>query len=442
MINRSEGKKELSTSVEVLSRPVFKKIGIEEKTLFVPVDRLAELQQAIYDGRALEKCKPAYRGAVFLLNACFMAYFAPTRDNLDIPISVSYATLFCGKGAIWKKVRKLLEGLGAIICDEKMKVGKKCFVYRLTDDWARSSTWRKSSTFQDWPVISSPQQSLPYLSIDVPEALELLERTYPMRRVQGKSVIDQRTGERRLRLWEENNYRAYKDRIEHFCNRYSIVQTGRLYTMANGLPKELRQALRIHGEHTVEVDVKCCQPLLTSVLYKRDSPEKFKYLHLVQTGDVYATVRDAVRPNMDRNVFKQEHFIPWLFGSSETTNECVPEIEAWFEKEFPELMARIREIGSVSNSKNKNARNPKALPRYLQKLESKAIWQAVEAAGIPAVSIHDGVRVRPCDLERTLEVLMNSFESLYNLKPQIEISDVLKELNLFETIVANSKFYN
>ncbi|BCU78141.1 hypothetical protein llg_28560 [Luteolibacter sp. LG18] len=371
---------------------------------------------------------------MFLLGACYLKYYDRSRVNRDAPIASQYTRPFAKDGKIWKEVRELLVGMGAVTCDYSYTIGSKCYYHTLTAAWA-GETWKLQGVFEDWPIIAGSLSSLPYLSIDTEEALGLLDRSYAMRSVKAKKVF--RRTKRKGNYWDtstwgEDERQIFEHYIQTFDNRFSVSKTGRLYTMANALPKELRHALRIHGERTEELDVKCCQPLLLVTLYPRQTLEKAKFQSLVEHGDVYAAARDTICGTMDRNEFKNNHFIPWLFGSKEGFNPYAPAIEAWFAIQFPELMAEIRRIGKVKNAKDETARNPKALPRHLQRLESKLIWKTVEAAGIPAVSIHDGVRVRVGDLEKARAVLMASFWDSYQLTPQIEVSDVLKNLRTFE----------
>ncbi len=113
-------------------------------------------------------------------------------------------------------------------------------------------------------------------------------------------------------------------------------QTGRVFTSATGLKKEIRQLLLHNGEDTVEIDVSCCQPLLLVLLATHVPKEELsRYQTLTESGLFYDTIANAL--SLQRNDVKAG-FVKWLFGASisKTKKAAKPlvDIDGWFKDEI------------------------------------------------------------------------------------------------------------
>jgi len=403
----------------------FRKTNEEEASFFIPESKLKELKSIPFNKKTIGDSRPAYRAAVFLLHSCHLArywsqdeYYAASSQRMR---------LICNDSRTWSKLWKTLEKHGIIECDRKALLGVRGFGFRISDEWEENGGWRKSGHFPDWPLLSDDRSQITGLELDLEAAKQTLWRLYQMRavtprvkRAKRKKGAVVRQG--RLSYWNHETYEVALYRLENFTAHFAISKKGgRIFTDANQLPKELRSHLILFSEETAELDIRNCQPLILSTLAPNGS-ERDLYTALAESGEIYEKIGTAVAPAMSRDDFKAA-FIGWLFGESELNNPLKLEIEKWFANNFPELLAVIRKYME---------RGPKVLPRELQRRESKCIWRAVEAAGIPFVSTHDGVRVRVSDLAKVRAILMESFNRQFGLSPTIVEVDVLKNLHEFE----------
>lgn len=430
-----------------------RKIGTREVNFFVPEERLEELKKLRIKTRkikAVGASRPAMRALIYLLHCCHIAPYVSDNSDGWARISSKYMEFICNDRRTWAAVRSALVAHGVIECDNKARRGEKSYGYRLTAEWLKGVQWKRTGCILDWPEVTDGWREISYLGFDRNAAVELLDRIYRMRRevprfkkrgpAKGQAKLSSAKGSKMVWVestWDQTTYEAFLWRIENFRKSYRICGTGRLFTDANTIPKELRSLVTIMGEATVELDVANCQPLLLWTLYPQESVEAFRYRKLAESGKLYEAARDAVlggdyeqmketlleseRVEFERNNFKNRYFVPFLFGEG-AGNRMKPKIEGWLAKEFPEILAIIR---------NFLLKGPKALPRALQKMESDLIWKAVDAAGIPHLSVHDGVRVRERDLAVARAVLEQSFSAV-GLSPRIEVSDVLAGLQEFE----------
>lgn len=403
----------------------FKKLGKEEALFFVPENKLEELKSIPFNKKTIGDSHPAYRAAIFLLHSCHLArhwsedeYYAASSQRMR---------LICNDARTWSRLWKTLEKHGVIECDGKALLGVRGFGFRITDEWEKNGGWKKSGHFADWPMLSDDRSQIAGLELDKDAAKETLWRLYQMRTVtprlkrakRKKGVV---VRPERLSYWTQETYEVALYRLDNFTAHYVISKKGgRIFTDANQLPKELRSHLLLFGEETAELDVRNCQPLLLGTLAPKGL-ERDRYLALAESGKVYETVGAAVAPALSRDEFKTV-FIGWLFGESELNNPLKLKIEKWLANNFPELLGVIRKYME---------RGPKVLPRELQRRESECIWRAVESAGIPFVSVHDGVRIRISDLAQARAVLLDSFSKKFGLSPTIVEADVLKDLREFK----------
>lgn len=420
-------------------RSAYKVIGREDKEMFLPVSHMDEIKSILfqvrirkgtkktgkYHWKPIGESRPAMRILINLLNKAHLAYHAGEGYGTIGAKSVKHL----GDGTTFTAVWRALVNHGVITCDEEYIFCQKSYSYRTTDRWESKDVQWKLVVQEGWPVLSDDRPEIPDVELDKDAAKATLEKVFEMRKVveRWKKTKDE-DGVVHIKpsTWQEKTRDVFLHRIDNFNTKYSVNEYtgGRLFTDANLFPKELRAHLIICGEKTVELDAKNCQPLLLASLYQQKSKESVDYIQLVQSGELYTVVRDDVAPGMTREEFKQRYFLPWLFGEGEKVNEFKPHIEKWFSARFPDLLEIIQGYMKFG---------PKALPRELQRRESKCIWRAVNDAKIPHISIHDGCRVRQCDLEAAEDVIKSAFKSYYGLEPKIIVADVMESLEKFFT---------
>lgn len=412
-----------------LSRPAlqYRRAGATNNKFFFPTAKLEQLESLPFLTKTIGRVRSARRGMFYLLNSCYVAKKVGREDGFCF-ITSKLMKRICGDGRNWSNLWKLLVANGVIECDKTWKRGEKCLGFRLPDDWEAKACLWKQVPFPNFPTYENDLPKITGLGIETIPALNTLDRLYTVRKIFGK--WDSKNGKRVF--WDENTYSIFRRMILNFDNGFSVRPErcgGRLFTMANQLPKAIRKHLTFWGARTIELDVKCCQPLLLITIYKAKSTEYFKYKNLVENGDLYGEAAAAIAPDLSRNEFKNKYFLPWLFGQSEINNSYKLRIDDWFSTEFPELFARIQDYLKFGSKK---------LPRTLQRREASMIWRALNEAGIPHVSIHDGCRCLLQDETNARRVIKDAFWTTYQLRPQIEIADVWKEMVDYEKVAQAS----
>jgi len=236
------------------------------------------------------------------------------------------------------------------------------------------------------------------------------------------------------------------------CNfKLTVSNTERVFNAVTGLKRELRGALRLHGEPIGGVDIRCAQPALLAVLMRlRDGGNVPTYIQTLLgrlrrdvlgrrlvfglTGLTLALSSDAPAPSSDLGLFEDLVFGGSLYealvldclragvrmpgdsrnwvkrallrdvlakhGNYRSDFECV------FRERFPSVLAFVRWI---------NRANYAELIRTLQRLES---WLVIEQVApnlvgkAAIISLHDALYGRVSDIP----VIQSAFqETLENL---------------------------
>lgn len=378
---------------------------------FQPTGVIDEILALPFKTRTLGKSKGALRAALYAIHCCHLAPY--TTDSVWTPLYSQMMGRIAGGMNVWAKVKNLLCDNEFLECDGKSKHGEKSLSFRLGPklqdaEWllraiaeeernekqakARklAATLSKSpaiewkSTPCQFPAIIDTRPIVHGLSIDKTKAHQILDKIAP----------DRGWSPRMLETWHA--------RIENFRSTYSMGKTGRLYTDGNMLPREVRAALLIDGEETVEIDVKNCQPLLLTAIYSSRSQESARWQALCENGHTYDDFAAGI--GMSRKEAKGEHFLPFLFGGKR------PLAKQYFRDRFPELLARM---GSFPR------KGRKSLAYTLQTMESDIMVKHVCGA-FRALSVHDAVRVKKCDEAGARAMILDLFHELHGLHPILD----------------------
>lgn len=381
------------------------------KRLFQPSGAIDEILALPFKTRTLGKSRGALRAALYALHRCHLAPY--TTDSVWASLPSQMMGKIAGGMNIWAKVRKLLCDNGFLECDGKSKHGVKCFSYRLGPK-LHDAEWRGVAVAEEtrkgriakarelaaaplayseigWtplphelPTPTDDRPAIPGLSLDKDKAHQIL------------SQIASDRG------WTRRTLEAWHARIEDFSSAYHVGTTGRIFTDGNMLPKEVREALLIDGETTVEIDVKNCHPLLLATIYQTPSEESARWKALCESGRTYEEF--MAKFTLSREAAKHEQLLPFFYGGKR------PMAEQFLSENFPELLERI-----TSFPRN----GPKSLAHVLQRMESDIIVEAVCGA-FRALSVHDAVRVKASDELAATRIIQDLFYERHGLRPILD----------------------
>jgi len=322
-----------------------------------------------------------------------------------------------GKLINTRNVRPLLNALraaGFIHCDSQYIVQKKSRGFRLT-----KATLRHGLKFVELSPSLSRRVTMyapGHHDLDLPP--DRLEHQLIWNSLHELTVVDQTWDlllDGKFRLSASDLQRAWCLRvIEAGQPRIAVSgKTGRLFSTFTSLASDMRQFLRIRGQHCAEVDVGACQPLLLSTLYPVESAEKKHYLDLVTSDQFYETMRaDCLQNFKTRASFKTSFMVEVLFGNREHRGTV------WkaFSHRFPQL-ARLR----------KNFGSNRELALHLQKMEASIVIEKIiprlftELNGRPALTLHDAIFCIEMDAGIVKAVMKEEFEQVIGITPVVKI---------------------
>lgn len=312
-------------------------------------------------------------------------------------------------GSTWDEIRKNLEKLGIIEVDSSYCANSECTAgkpfskgYRFAPSWHSATfeiaevkyTQPKKQKFKGqklkklakaeklhWEAL---QAKLDKVSLDTVKAREIYEIA------------------KKSKNWNPHQMLVHDILIDGFSNELkAVARTGRIFTDSNMIIAEMRDALRIIDKRTAEVDIVASQPTLLATLYPKNSKEREKYLNLIQSGQIYETIANAL--SVTRKEAKGLVY-QYIFGGKSKR------VAEWFQLNFPELATIIEGM------------KEKELARDLQRKESDVIvLDLMLNSGIDCVSIHDGVRCTVANAVECKRLIIESFERRYGVTPLVTI---------------------
>lgn len=395
-----------------------KKTIIKNRHILVPTTKwIDNLWDIPYKKKTIGKARPQVKNAalnlVHLIN--FKRYTEKDRDaDAQFPLhGETVAKYLMVSVDTFEDLREALAAGNVIDWKPRKKKRRRCYKYGFTEEWQKVELERSEGVYEygfvDWSTaVETPEirikrkQCLDRSSIDKEKAYEMLY----VRQEKVRADPDKKD-------WDDVVLNTLKLSIENYETNYTIGRTGRLSCMANRYPREVRDALLIDGEPTVEIDVKNCQPLLLHTLYESPCAESDRWKLLGESGTLYelfsfelCITRDDVKNLM----------FPFLYSSI----GAVPELEEVMKGHFPKLMGLINET---------KKRHYKALCYDMQRKESSVtVDHMTTLKNIPVIPVHDAVYVKLEDVEEATRLMLAEFDRLYGLTPKVTI----KKSSLFD----------
>jgi hypothetical protein len=237
---------------------------------------------------------------------------------------------------------------------------------------------------------------------------------------------------------------------------FSVDTTsGRFHSNLTNMPKGLRQFVRIFGIPLANIDVKNCQPYLSTLLLTnpgmvarfaecssfrmlletlkaKETEDVKRYVSLVIDGSIYEylwkefTKRGLFFESRDE-IKKQVYIILFARNIINTPSRVV----------FKELFPEVHHIFSIirGNEQGSNFKNFKRFPILLQRIESHIILNLIlprvyaEHPGTIAVTIHDSVMtsIYTDHVEKVKRIMVEEFSKVVGYAPKIKIEGVKEE---------------
>lgn len=191
---------------------------------------------------------------------------------------------------------------------------------------------------------------------------------------------------------------------------------GRIYTTFTSTPKALRKFALLEGRPVVEIDVKCSQPFLHSILIS-DPEEKKRYLHSVLSGTFYEDIGKASGLDWkNRDALKEKIFASVFYGRTRPVEK--DPIWAAFSRLYPTLAAAIA---------SKKRLRYQDLAIEMQDLEARIILQTAVPAiklhepNAKILTLHDAIYVHPEHCELAKDCLLAAFEQFTGYSPSLRV---------------------
>jgi hypothetical protein len=165
--------------------------------------------------------------------------------------------------------------------------------------------------------------------------------------------------------------------------------SGRIYTIATGVPKWVRSYIRIQGEPLAEIDMKATHPYLLFHILRETDYMRFVWELTRGERDIYEAYGDLVGIS-DRAAVKYR-FLRSIYGrmNSKYYKE--------FKYHFPEAGKVIDEIKTktiLADPSKKGTYTNLAFKMMNKEVKLfRKVWEGMYLAGIPFLPIHDGILV-------------------------------------------------
>lgn len=177
--------------------------------------------------------------------------------------------------------------------------------------------------------------------------------------------------------------------------------SGRIYTIATGVPKWVRSYIRLAGEPVAEIDMKATHPYLLFHILRETDYIRFVWDTTHSDRDIYEAYGERIGIS-ERKAVKYR-FLRSIYGrmNSKYYKE--------FKEQFPEAGKVIDDIKKREIKGNPSKKgNYTNLAYKIMNKEVKLfrkVWEGMYLAGIPFLPIHDGILV-PASRLKESRVLM------------------------------------
>ena len=203
---------------------------------------------------------------------------------------------------------------------------------------------------------------------------------------------------------------------------WSVDKQGRNYTTIVGIPSELRKFFSYLGRTLCVIDIGSSQPLLHSLLYADDEPEKKEYLSVVRsgfwdflnkaTGEKYDLSDDD-----DKQLLKEKVFGQVFYSKTRTPWWGKGVYAVAFAAKFPVLWQAIADAKKEKHE---------VLPRTMQFIEAEGVMAVVEKLAkkpYPLVTIHDAI-VTTCENAKEVGYAIREEFAKLGLKPNLKLVEL------------------
>lgn len=301
-------------------------------------------------------------------------------------------------------------------------VGQKCFEYRLNEevlDFSRQQTYQLTikAAVGVWQKRSDKQR----LSFESRSpAHQKIARSVDGLRFNYTKAFDYVAG---LTDSKEQSHRiGVLVNLMTDGQLWSVDKQNRNYTKLVVVPRKIRPFFSYLGSPLFAVDIKSSQPLLHSLLYSDNDPEKPKYLSVVQK-DFWDFINKSVGSRYDisnpdeKELLKEKLFAQVFYGWKEEKPKPNAEYARAFEKEFPNLWKAIQDAKGRGNG---------PLPREMQFLEADQVMSVVGklvSKPYPLITIHDCIVTTKDGVDDVRNGLLADFAQ-WNLVPSLTVKQV------------------
>lgn len=283
----------------------------------------------------------------------------------------------------------------------------KNLVSKLNSFWKESQKWQEQYLHQNVTIGENQYNAIKEYIINISHRLTLSDKT--------QNILQEIDPKHHLKL-NLNLFNFLNKDFNAFTDK-----AGRWYHFATLCKRELRRALLIDGEETVELDVRSSQPLLMINLYKEDCEEKQKYINLFKNGDFYFALAAALgfrdianklHDNETRKKFKQRVLCEIFYDREKSRYK----LWAAFLAAFPILGQLVREI-----KKQKDEHFAVKMQRAEADLIVTQVIDHLRLRDIPALPIHDSILCRKADKNLISELIEKAYIDFIGIAPQIEL---------------------
>ncbi|HXH98709.1 MAG TPA: hypothetical protein VNI52_00450 [Sphingobacteriaceae bacterium] len=392
------------------------------------------------------------------------------KDNPESFISLSSKIMYRVDKQYRKYIKLLIEG-DILECDDSYSTGSSCKGYRFTEAYA-NQPYKKYLNYKDGKQVTENQNNtsslvLNYYTSTVTALIENLDKV----QLDYDSSMNSLKTAYQHNLITTTEYNSAGISLEKINNKEFFATQddyGRLHTNFVNLKKEYRNYLTTNtGEELVSIDIKNCQPFLTTLLLKssfwegssagsvetlniddikpkiikllqetdaiqtlimftksvEDNVDIFKYKNLVLSGYLYEFLLDEFRSDgikcFNRKAAKEEVYKVFFSKNFHLRTSKTAKI-------FKELFPSVYKLFCLIKKKHHNL-----LATLLQAIESQIVIEGVvksfmqEDPDSPLLTIHDSVVVPISKTLKMKNIMLDYITEKVGFQPAVSV-EVLK----------------
>ena len=203
---------------------------------------------------------------------------------------------------------------------------------------------------------------------------------------------------------------------------WAVDKQHRNYTTIVTIPSELRRFFTYEGQDLCMIDINSSQPLLHSLLYPDNEPEKEKYLDVVRSG-FWQYMNDITGEKYDlsdedeKSQLKDQIWPQIFYGKVQTPWWGKGEYATAFNNSFPVLWEEIRKAKTEKYED---------LSRAMQSIEATGVMGVVAKLAkkpYPLITIHDAIVTTKKNAIEVGHAIRAEFEKL-GLKPKLSFKEL------------------